>query len=357
MARHVADLEVIVNVRMSADEVESVALKMPRLRRLKCWAPLLPVDGPMLFPLGLHELEIWAFDRIFSAAEINAVVAATSRLEQLQSLSLLIWRIDPLISFAPLAALPLFRLLSINVRIAANLSHAQVEQLRALPRLRTLNIHPVPASLLRRLLAQPHDLQWQRISLPSPLRDADTALLPRLPSLTSLDLNWRYLSGLDFLQGLPNLSSLRCSSLRDGSGLRLTDRLVAALQRCTDVTELHLDRCASLTAAHLAELLPRMPRLRSLGLSDLGIDSLSFLAQAPLTIRLSRLSLSGCKKLPVAELRHVHSLLGLRELGIHDSFDEQMDPDCDELTALRPPSAALPLLESFTYYPHSFETD
>jgi hypothetical protein len=57
-----------------------------------------------------------------------------------------------------------------------------------------------------------------------------------------------------------------------------------------------------------------------------------------------------CRRLPVAELRHLHSLRGLLKLEIGASFDEQMDPDCDELMALRPPSAALPLLQSFSFY-------
>ena len=59
-------------------------------------------------------------------------------------------------------------------------------------------------------------------------------------------------------------------------------------------------------------------------LVSLAIDSLGFLAQAPLTAQLSSLTLSGCTKLPVAELRHVHALRGLRELDIFGSFDEAL---------------------------------
>ena len=252
------------------------------------------------------------------------------------------------ICLSPLAALPLLRRLSIVMEPGTELTDAQVAELRALPRLETLHVSATSTSLLRRLLARPHDLQWQQISLPQPLRQNDAALLPQLPSLTAL--SWtahaQHLDSLDFLQRLPNLVSIHCFHC-DG----LVAQLTAALQHCTNVTELALDCCDDITAAHLADLLPRLPRLQSLLLFDLTVDSLSFLAQAPLTSQLSRLVLSFCTKLPVAELRHVHSLLGLREMDIFGSFDEPMDPDCAALAALRPPSAALPLLESFTYTP------
>ena len=61
--------------------------------------------------------------------------------------------------------------------------------------------------------------------------------------------------------------------------------------------------------------------------------------------------------LSAAELRHLHSLRGLRELEIESSFDEQMQADCDELTVLRPPSAALPLLRSFSFSSRRFQAE
>jgi len=160
------------------------------------------------------------------------------------------------------------------------------------------------------------------------------------------------LTNFDFLQGLPNLTSFDCSFLRGGSDAQLADRLVAAVQHCTNITRLRLDRCRGLTAVPLAELLPRLPRLQSLVLDSLRIDSLSFLAQSPLTGQLSSLTLSYCSQLPVGELRHLHELRGLRELLIYGLCDEKMEPGCHELMAL---PAALPLLESFTYLPRIFE--
>jgi len=176
------------------------------------------------------------------------------------------------------------------------------------------------------------------------------ALLPQLPSLTDFD----------FLRGLPNLTLLRCSSCggdEDLDGVELADQLVAGLRHCTNITRLRLNNILELTSARLSDLLPRLPQLGELELSDLDIDSLSFLAQPPLTGQLSSLTLSSCKNLPLAELRHLHSLRGLRELSLHYSFNERMEADCDCLTALRLPSAALPLLESFTFGARDFEAE
>jgi hypothetical protein len=227
------------------------------------------------------------------------------------------------------------------------LSDEQVDDLRALPRLQYLEVHGLSSPVLRRLLAQPHDLQWQRLLPPLPLTDDDTALLPQLPSLTELKIDAEYLTNFDFLQRLPNLTSLDCRT--DGTDPLLPERLVAGLRPCANITDLLLQNCHGLTAAHLAEILAHLSRLQSLKLWRLGVDSLSFLAQAPLSSQLSRLVLWSCRQLPVAELRHVHSLRGLRELQIRTSFEEIMDPECDALAVLRPPSAALPLLRSFAF--------
>lgn len=205
---------------------------------------------------------------------------------------------------------------------------------------------PTSTSPLQRLLAEPHNLQWQQISLPFETDNAAVALLPQLPSLTAASFDADCLSHFDFLQRLPNLSSVCCSSSRDGFDGQLADRLVAALQHCANITELQLICCRGLSADHLTELLPRLPRLQSLTLHSLDIDSLSFLAQ-PLTSQLTDLRLIYCTQLPVAELRHVHELRGLKVLELWGSFTASLD-ERRELLYL-PPSVLLPLLESFTY--------
>ena len=109
----------------------------------------------------------------------------------------------------------------------------------------------------------------------------------------------------------------------------------------------HTHRLLRLTAAHLAELLPRLPRLRELKLCDLRVDALSFLSQPPMTSQLSRFRLLSCSRLPPAELRHVHALRCLTALELVRSFEPPLDPDSRSLLTLR--SALLPLLEEFRY--------
>jgi len=106
---------------------------------------------------------------------------------------------------------------------------------------------------------------------------------------------------------------------------------------------------SEVTAAHLADLLPRLPRLRKLYLGHSLITTLAFLAQPPMTEQLTVFRLIECKWLPLAELRHVHALRALEELLLIKSFTTPMD----ELSQLlhTPPSPLLPRLHKFLNLP------
>lgn len=108
-----------------------------------------------------------------------------------------------------------------------------------------------------------------------------------------------------------------------------------------------LDDCADLNTAHLAELLPRLPRLRGLLLGHLGIDSLAFLAQLPMTSQLRRLEVNCCKRLVPFEVRHIISLRALEQLTLTYSFTAPLFDD--ERAPLKPRSILLPLLAEFDY--------
>jgi len=113
------------------------------------------------------------------------------------------------------------------------LSDAQVAELRALPLLRKLEVQPMSTSLLRRLLAQPHELQWQQIALPEQLDDEVAALLPQLPSLSALDENdTATCSDFDFLRRLPNLADVHVA-FREPSAAARIDSLMSGLQCCS----------------------------------------------------------------------------------------------------------------------------
>jgi len=150
----------------------------------------------------------------------------------------------------------------------------------------------------------------------------------------------------DFLVHLPHLKLLHL--LVEGPGPAAAgrvDSLIAGLQSCSELEELYLS-IWDLTAAHLTNLLPRLPRLQSLELEDLPIDSLSFLSAKPVR-KLVCLRLVTCTHLPLAELRHVHELRGLEELVLRKSFNAPID--AASLALLTPPSAALPQLGYFKY--------
>jgi len=252
-------------------------------------------------------------------------------------------------SFAPLAALPLLSQLKIGQpkRGRGEFSDVQIDQLRALPRLRNVRVE-MTTPLMRRLLRQPHDLQWQQISLPGLLDDDAAALLPQLPSLTQIIHSWIDCERFDWLRGLPNLTDVTLSfGGPEGAAVGRAAPLAVGLRSCSKIEKLALSNCSDLTTAQLAELLPRLLRLRDLRLSSLDIDSLSFLAQPPLTSRLRRLELSDCRQLPLSELRHAHSLCGLRQLELIRSFSEPMDSLSPLLYT--PPSLLLPQLEQFEY--------
>ena len=341
MGRHVAGLE---GVRLDAETLGALAARMAHLRHLHGELKLWPA-APLAFPANLRHLDIQLFDRP-DAAPTNALIRVIARLPLLEQLRLRTYTFAQRISFAPLTEMLPLRRLDVGCMAGpADFSEEQVDELRALPRLQQLCV-PMSTPLLRRLLRQPHDLRWQQVSLPYPLDDETAALLTQLPSLTHID-RWTTCARFDWLAQLVNLTDIRLSFADTEDPAGRAESLVAALQCCTNIEFLKLDDCADLTAAHLADLLPRLPRLRELRLGDLLSDSLSFLAQPPMTTQLSRLDLWNCQRLPLAELRHVHSLRGLTHLTLCQSFTAPLDEE--SRSQLAPPSLLLPRLEKFEY--------
>ena len=270
--------------------------------------------------------------------------------------------LDPQVSFAPLGSMTRLRSLDIRGRrcimhVALRLSDSQVDELRAMHRLQKVSPPETTADSLRPLLRQPHDLQWQDISTleQAVLYDDTAALLLQLPSLTKLYCRAEC-RRFDWLSGLPNLTDVHLTINQAGPAGR-TQSLIAGLQCCTNMKALAiaLHSCHSgdldLTAAHLSDLpKPRLPQLRELEFLGLHIDSLSFLAQPPLTLQLSTLELLHCHQLPLAELRRVHALRGLKKLVLYHSFRKLLDEYGQSLYEPRSPSLLLPQLEKFIYF-------
>jgi hypothetical protein len=346
MGRHIGRLQCD---DLDADALALLAARLAHLRQLTCFLGLPDADQPeagqpIRFPASLRLLDIH-FEHL-TDVQINAVIAAIGRLPLLEELGIVMDALDRRMSFAPLAGLPLLRCLKVTSNEPqAEFGDAQVDQLRALPRLEKISILP-STPVLRRLLRRPHDLQWRQLPLPYPLDDEAAALLPQLPSLTAIYRSTSC-SRFDWLRGLPNLTGIGLAVHSPMGAAGYAESLVAALRCCIGVEILRLFGFAELTAAHLADLLPRLPRLRDLTLHSLLIDSLAFLAQPPLTSQLVILDLSHCRQLPLAGLRHVHSLRGLKELWLNCSFSTPLDAESQSL--LTPPSILLPQLEKFTY--------
>ena len=341
MGRHVSEIEDLV---LRGATLSVLASGMGHLRALMCMMPRQLTAEPLAFPAKLRRLTLH-LSRDVDAAQVNAAVAAIGRLTLLEDLSIHFYTLGPEISLEPLTALPRVRSLGVHGCGNGFLSDAQVDELRTMPHLLQLSLSKMTTSTLRRLLRRPHGLRWQDISLPNPLDDEAAALLPQLASLTRI-AGWAACSRFDWLRGLPNLTEVDLTFEGPQQAGR-AESLVAGLQCCTNIEILELSYCSDVAAAHLADLLPRLRRLRELWLDRLSIVSLSFLSQPPLTDQLTCLHLNYCRQLPLSELRHVHALRGLKQLELLHSFDERLD---DHSCALyEPPSTLFPRLETFEY--------
>ena len=147
MGHHVAELGGGTSyVTVNANSLITVARLTPQLRVLKCDLKLTPSVEPLTFPIGLRELHLGMIGNP-SVANVNTTIEIISRLPLLNALALFVPAIDSQVSFAPLASLPLLRILGIN-RLdgfntqAANLSDAQIAQLGALRSFNDWNCGP-----------------------------------------------------------------------------------------------------------------------------------------------------------------------------------------------------------------------
>lgn len=255
MSRHVTALGGdLYNDRMWLDtETLSILVdRMTQLRELHCCLAL-PVQ-PTAFPAQLRHLDI-CFTRPVDAVQVNASIAAIGHLLLLEELEIVVSTLDRRVSFATLVALPLLRSLRVWWQWdESELSKGQVDQLRSLPQLQEVNVK-MSTPQLRRLLRQPHDLQWQKIRVPESFDDETAALLPLLPSLTQIN-GVVTCARFDWLSGLPNLTEVQLSfDWPDGAvTVDRAESLVAGLQCCSQLEDLTLFS-KELTDVHLAELL------------------------------------------------------------------------------------------------------
>lgn len=352
MVRHLTSVgSVDGRVHLNADSLFIMARHMQHVQQLTCTLSPPSVLGLSAFPYALRNLNISVTSPATSTG-VNVILKAIGRVSQLEILEL--WLpgvVDPQMSFAPLAPLTQLRRLSINWSGSVGLSTAHLDELRTIPHLQRLCATRMSTRMLRHLLRQPHNLQWQHVEIPActPLTDESASLLVQLPSLTKLD-GWSSCTRFDWLQQLPNLIVVDLGFKHDElSGTEWIESLVMGLQQCPSITSLDLSQCRGLTTAHLIRLLPRLLQLHSLALVDIDIESLSFLTLEPMTRQLTSLGLWDCLKLSITELRHVHVLGALKSLTLENSFTSPLDQYSQLL--LTPPSIVLPKLDEFSYVP------
>lgn len=346
LGRHITTLGTEANsVKLSSESFFILARHLKHLTKLACELYLPLGRGMLSVHTSVRELNI-KFMTSADIIDISAALKSVSQMSQLLSLTLHLPTLRSQHSFASLAELSSLCNLNIHINCpVVKYSHAQVDELRALSWLTRFNVSGMTTSLLLRLLRQPHQLQWQDISLPKILKDESLTLLSRLSSLTEIDtvvscgrFNW--------LQSLSNLMIIDIQFFGPFVDGR-TESLVTGLQWCTAVKVLALRHVTGLTDIHFMELLQRLPRLHSLNLFNLDIQSLSFLTQQPMTHQLTILQLSECTQLPLTELLKVHSLSRLEKLDLDQSFNVLMD--ANEQAIYTPPSLVLPQLMLFRY--------
>ena len=342
LSKHVSGLSGTAELRFKA--VSTLALSMPQLTSLNCSVfPSLPNEVIRL-PHRLQTLDLNLGKH--TAAGINAIIKGVCPLKAMTKLKLTFQAVTPAINFEPLAAVESLQHLHLDVTSSVSeLSDAQVEQLRALPRLHWMAVENLSSLSLSRLLRTPHDLQWQQIQSVTTVDAVASAALSGLPTLHSLFTE--SCEDIGFLTHLVQLRALDLNTL-DWPETVTADAVVGGLSCCTQLTDLTL--AAPLNGHHLSVLLPRLPRLTALRLLFMDeLESLECLSSDPIVHQLRSLQLTCCQNLDSVELLHVHRLKVLESLSISQSF---LDPLGNlEIHLFTPPSILIPTLKKFEYEP------
>lgn len=176
-------------------------------------------------------------------------------------------------------------------------------------------------------LSSPHALRWKQIAYVDPDSfgpQRDSEILTRLAgSLTTLVL--KSARTVNFLPQLKCLTGLELH-VRSYPWPLSTDVILAAFG-CPLLTKLQLS--APLTSRHMAALLPRIPLLSDLTLSDMSeLESLSFVSQCSAAhSALISFTMHRCRHrhLLASDVRHLYRLRCLTQLELVDSFGEPQD--------------------------------
>ena len=318
-------------IQLSASQACSLAL-LSNLRVLRMELDCDTAVMPEL-PARLTELRLLFTGQ--SALDPDAVIRAAATLVHLTALSLVIRSVP--VDCRPLQSLPALRVLELDCGLVWNLE--QLDQLRAMPSLDSINIHASNDSLAL-LLRTPHQLRWKRVAADLTLEPDDSAMLTGIPSLTWLSCSLA--CKVDFMLSLP---ALRYLDLQLYDCLSESAAVVSALQSLKQLTNLSLSG-SYLSDAELAAAFAVMPLLETLQLRYCG----ALLTLAPLTVgSLPRTlqSLTLCiVKFPSDDIvPHLSQLRSLTRLNLYLHMCAGAVDDA-VLVPLRVPSVRLPKLLS-----------
>jgi hypothetical protein len=301
--------------------------------------------------------------RQLPTAPINAAIEATSRLHHLHTLTIQIdcaERLCPDISFASLEHAHALTTLDIDAGSQFwndNLTSEQLLQIRQLSQLTTLSLQPCDNAAFVKLLQCKHTPpQWKErvnshIFIDDTIGDILPVALPHMDVIALSPLDWSDLTELHFLSRMTALRTLTFKTL--GYGVHRHERLVSMLARMNTplsmLQSVYFDDIPFDTS-HLQRWLTLTPRLHTLVLSSMKLDSMAFLESVRTT--LCRFELIRCQTTGVrldAFVKQLQRLEHLTHLVVHYTFAYSVTQTSLALFAL--PSPSIPTLVSFDYRP------
>ena len=226
---------------------------------LRCAVDLSPPASRLSLGSSLQSLRLQLVGDANTAADINDAIVTVSQLPFLEELDLWLPLFFPEVSFAPLASAPQLTVFRCSTpdNDDGQPTHPQLDQLRMLFRLHTLDVNLSGVSLIY-LLRAPHALQWQQIHrLIIEIDDELAAALSNLPTLTKLEAY-----SCRSVAFLPALLHLRTLTLDMVSDVHLAADIVAGLSSCSQLTDLSV-QAADVTSQHLSQALSHLPQLRN----------------------------------------------------------------------------------------------
>jgi hypothetical protein len=195
----------------SVDALSVLSLHLPHLHTLHCW--FCDDWSSLVFPARLRRLDVLFasaidfHDVLDGQLDIGPAIRAIAALPLLESFTLRAEAEITRCCLSPLVAAPALNHLALVLYCTDALdSTVNIDALRNMPHLRSLEFEPSAAAFIR-MLQPPHTMPLETLCIGSPFTAEFGEAIVYLPSLTDLQFNlWS--TQTDFLCRLPNLHRL-----------------------------------------------------------------------------------------------------------------------------------------------------